>query len=190
MLACRGWQWSGSREDIREVEWLLLTTVAVTTTAEARERLAWDAVRWGIEGWHNARKRGGQIEQRQARTATRLTRCVTCSSVIAWRVVSAPMVARAAPDVPRAVLLDDAEWQGRYCRIHRVAIAPTNPPSLRQAVRWIAQVGGFQGRRGDGEPGSTVLWQGVQRLLDIAEMYRMMHQAPSATLDPSRLDSG
>ncbi len=172
------------------VAWVLLTTVAVTTTEEALERLAWDAVRWGIEGWQNVRKRGCQIEQRQLRTATRLTRCVTCSSVIAWRVVSATMVARAAPDVPCTVLLDDAAWQGRSCRIHRVAIAPTNPPSLRQAVRWIAQLGGFQGRRGDGEPGSTVLWQGFQRLLDIAEMYRMMHQAPSATLDPSRLDSG
>ncbi len=172
------------------VEWLLLTTVAVTTTEEALERLAWDAVRWGIEVWHKVLKSGCQIEQRQLRTATRLTRCVTFSSVIAWRVVSATMLARAVPDVPCTVLLDDAEWQGRYCRIHRVAIAPTNPPSLRQAVRWIAQLGGFQGRRGDGEPGITVMWQGFQRLLDIAEMYRMMHQAPSATLDPSRLDSG
>ncbi len=172
------------------VAWVRLTTVAVTTTAEALERLAWYAVRWGIEVWHNVLKRGCQIEQRQVRTATRLTRCVTFSSVIAWRVVSATMLARAAPDVPCTVLRDDAAWQGRSCRIHRVAIAPTNPPALRQAVRWIAQLGGFQGRRGDGEPGMRVMGPGVQRLLDIAAMDRMMHQTPSATLDPSRLDSG
>jgi hypothetical protein len=50
------------------------------------------------------------------------------------------------------VLLDEDEWKGLYCRIHRVAVAPSKPPTLRQAVRWIAQLGGFQGRKRDGEP--------------------------------------
>jgi hypothetical protein len=171
------------------VEWLLLTTVAVTTTEEALERLAWYAARWGIEVWHKVLKSGCQIERKQLGTATRLTRCVTFYSVIAWRVLYATMLARAVPDAPCTVLLDDAEWQGLYCRIHRVAIAPTKVPSLRQAVRWIAQLGGFQGRRGDGEPGIKVMWQGFQRLLDIAEMYRILHQAPVPPPDPALLES-
>jgi hypothetical protein len=83
------------------------------------------------------------------------------------------------------VLLDDAEWQGLYCSIHRVAIAPSKPPSLHQAVRWIAKLGGFQGRKGDGEPGVTVMWNGFQRLVDIADMYRIMHpDAVSRLLPP------
>jgi hypothetical protein len=167
------------------VEWLLLTTMALTTTDEALERLAWYALRWGIEVWHKVLKSGCQIEKVQLESAERLIRCLTLYSVIAWRIFYATMLARAVPDAPCTVLLDDAEWQGLYCSIHRVAIAPSKPPTLSQAVRWIAKLGGFQGRKGDGEPGVTVMWNGFQRLVDIADMYRIMHpDAVSRLLPP------
>lgn len=170
------------------VEWLLLTTLPITTTAEALERLAWYAARWGIEVWHKVLKSGCQIEHKQLGTAFRLTTCLTLYSVIAWRILYATMLARAVPDVPCTVLLDDDEWQGLYCRIHKVAIASAKPPSLRQAVRWIGQLGGFQGRKGDGEPGVKALWTGFQRLVDIAAMYRIMHQTPPVAPSPDLLD--
>ena len=157
------------------VEWLLLTTVPIITTKDALERLDWYALRWGIEVWHKVLKSGCQIEKVQLETADRLIRCLTLYSVIAWRIFYATMLARAVPDAPCTVLLDDDEWQGLYCRIHRVSIAPTKPPTLHHAVRWIATLGGFQGRKGDGYPGVTVMWNGFQRLLDVAEMYRIMH---------------
>jgi len=176
---------------VEAVEWLLLTTVPITSTDEALERLEWYAARWGIEVWHKVLKSGCRIEDRQLETAERLSRCLTLYSVIAWRILYATMLARAAPDVPCTVLLDEHEWQGLYCRIHRVAIAPAKPPSLRQAVRWIAQLGGFQGRKSDGEPGVTVLWKGFQHLVDIAAMYRIMRPAPSTpTRRTQNKDSG
>ena len=168
---------------VTPVEWLLLTTVPILTTDDALERLAWYAARWGIEVWHKVLKSGCRIEDRQLESADRLKRCLTLYSVIAWRIIYATMLARAAPDVPCTVLLDEQEWQGLYCRIHRVAIPPPTPPTLRQAVRWIAQLGGFQGRKHDGEPGVTVLWKGFQHLVDVAAMYRIMRPAP---LSPTR----
>ena len=48
---------------------------------------------------------------------------------------------------------------------------------LRQAVHWIGRLGGFLARRGDGEPGVTVLWKGFQHLTDLTTMYRIMIQA-------------
>ncbi len=164
---------------VEAVEWLLLTSVPISSTEDALERLEWYAARWGIEVWHKVLKSGCRIEDRQLETAERLIRCLTLYSVIAWRIVYATMLARAAPNVPCSVLLDDDEWQGLYCRIHRVALAPAKPPTLRQAVRWIAQLGGFLGRKRDGEPGVTVLWKGFQHLVDIAAMYRIMRPAPT-----------
>jgi hypothetical protein len=163
---------------VAAVEWLLLTTVPILTTADALERLDWYAARWGIEVWHKVLKSGCRIEGKQLETAARLTRCLTLYSVIAWRILYATMLARAAPNLPCTLLLDDEEWQGLYCRIHRVAVAPAKPPTLRQAVRWIAQLGGFLGRTRDGEPGVTVLWKGFQHLVDVAAMYRIMRPAP------------
>ena len=45
---------------------------------------------------------------------------------------------------------------------------PTNPPTLQEAVIMIASLGGFMGRKGDGYPGTTTVWRGLQRLEGIA----------------------
>ncbi|MBX7221087.1 MAG: hypothetical protein K1Y36_14155 [Blastocatellia bacterium] len=45
---------------------------------------------------------------------------------------------------------------------------------MRQSVRWIAQLGGFLARKGDGEPDVTTIWRGWQRLTDIAETWLVL----------------
>lgn len=153
------------------VEWLLLTTVPVHTTQEALQCLNWYACRWGIEVWHKVLKSGCRIEARQLETAERLKRCLALYAVIAWRVLYATMGSRNAPDVSCLALLNEAEWQALYCAIHNTTILPPTPPSLNQAVRWIAQLGGFQNRKGDGHPGVTVIWKGFMHLSDLTHMY-------------------
>ena len=160
-------------EGIEPVEWMLLTTMAVHDADEAKERLSWYAARWGIEVWHKVLKSGCQIESRQLTKADRLERCLALYSVIAWRILYATMLARAAPEVSCTALLEPQEWQGLYCRIHRVPMPIQQPPTLKQAIRWIAQLGGFLGRKGDGEPGVTVIWKGFQHLVDIAAMFKI-----------------
>jgi hypothetical protein len=160
------------------VEWLLLSTVPVHTTEDALQRLAWYACRWGIEVWHKVLKSGCRIEARQLETAERLKRCLTLYAVIAWRVLYATMLSRAAPDLSCLALLNEAEWQALYCAIHNTTILPPNPPSLNQAVRWIAQLGGFQNRKGDGHPGVTVIWKGFQHLSDLTYMYLVFRPQP------------
>jgi Transposase DNA-binding/Transposase Tn5 dimerisation domain len=159
---------------VETVEWLLLTTVPIETTADALERLDWYECRWGIEVWHKVLKSGCKIEARQLERAERLKRCLALYSVIAWRILYGTMLARAAPEAPCTVLLEDDEWQALSCAIHRTAQPPTDVPTIRTAVRWIGQLGGFLGRKGDGEPGVTVLWRGFQHLLDLTTMYRIM----------------
>ncbi len=153
------------------VEWLLLTTVPVQTAQDALQRLAWYACRWGIEVWHKVLKSGCRIEARQLETADRLKRCLTLYAVIAWRVLYATMLSRATPQLSCLALLNEPEWQALYCAIHHTTILPPTPPALNQAVRWIAQLGGFQNRKGDGHPGVTVIWKGFQHLSDLTYMY-------------------
>jgi len=162
------------------VEWLLLTTVPVLTTEDALQRLDWYACRWGIEVWHKVLKSGCRIEARQLETAERLKRCLTLYAVIAWRVLYATMLSRAAPDLSCLALLNEAEWQALYCAIHNTTILPPTPPSLNQAVRWIAQLGGFQNRKGDGYPGVTVIWKGFQHLSDLTYMYLVFRPRPTS----------
>lgn len=164
-------------ENVEPIEWLLLTTACVKTVQDALERIRWYAARWGIEVLHKVLKSGCKIEHRQFETAESIKRCLPVFSVIAWRILYATMLSRALPDAPCTALLDAEEWQALYCAIHQVPTPPDQPPPLRQAVRWIARLGGFLDRKGDGEPGVTVLWKGFQRLIDLTTMYRIMRPA-------------
>jgi Transposase Tn5 dimerisation domain len=156
------------------IEWLLLTTVAVETVDAAIERVQWYSCRWGIEVWHRILKSGCHLEARQFQKAARLHRALALYSVLAWRIFYATMLARAVPDAPCSVLLEPDEWQALSCAIHRVPIPPAEPPTLGQAVTWIAQLGGFVGRRRRDRPGPEVMWRGFQHLGDLTTMYCIM----------------
>ena len=161
------------------LEWLLLTTCPVpeADVDAALEYLAWYACRWGIEVFHKVLKSGCQIEAKQLETADRLRRCLALYSVVAWRLLYATLLARVLPDAPCTALLEPEEWQALYCITHATTHMPATPPALRDAVRWIARLGGFLGRTRDGEPGPTTLWRGFQRLYDHTAMYRVMIHA-------------
>jgi hypothetical protein len=62
---------------VEPIEWLWLTTVAVQTVADAIERVAWYACRWGMAVWHRMVKSGCRIAARQLGTGERLQRCLT-----------------------------------------------------------------------------------------------------------------
>jgi hypothetical protein len=86
------------------------------------------------------------------------------------------MLARTAPDLPCTVVLGKDEWQALYCNIKRVPEPIATPPSLAEAVLWIAKLGGFLARKGDGAPGLHVLWRGFQHLPHITDMFLIMRR--------------
>lgn len=95
--------------------------------------------------------------------------------IIAWRLLWLTHINRQLPEASCLTILGGHEWKALYTAIHRRATLPATPPTVRQVVRWIAQLGGFLGRKGDGEPGITTIWRGWSRLTDIAEMYRLLN---------------
>ena len=88
------------------------------------------------------------------------------------------MLSRALPDADATAILEPEEWQALYCRIHHTAVLPEEIPTLSQAVRWIAQLGGFVGRKSDGQPGVTVLWKGFMALTHLTAMYLILRPPP------------
>jgi len=158
---------AGPPEAVRPVEWLLLTTLAVTTPQEARRIVAHYALRWLIERFHYALKSGCRIEQSQLRDVARLKRLLALYAFVAWRLLWMTYAARQDDDRPCTVAFTDLEWRAAYAAHHRNQPLPTLPPSLREVVRWIARLGGYLNRRGDGPPGVKVLWRGLMRLHDI-----------------------
>ncbi len=167
--------------DQEPIEWMLLTSVPTETAQQACERLSWYARRWGIEIWHRALKGGCSIETRQLASLARLQRLLSVYAVIAWRIVYARMLARLDPDLPSTVLLCPHEWRALYCRIHQTSTPPATAPPLREAIRWIARLGGFLARKSDGEPGVQTLWRGFHQLTTLTEMFRIMNPDDHST---------
>lgn len=149
------------------VSWMLLTTVETATPEQALERLGWYAKRWGIEVFHRILKSGCRIEDRQLGTADRLQACLAFDLLIAWRIYWLTVQGEETPDVGCDVFLAEEEWKALYAYIFDRP-PPATPPTLREAIRMLAKLGGFLGRKGDGKPGPMVLWRGLTRLPDIA----------------------
>lgn len=160
------------------VQWMLLSTLPIASLEQALERLDWYCARWTIEVWHKVLKSGCRIESLQLGSAARLMRALALYSVLAWRLLYATMLSRTAPDVPASALLEPEEWQALYCAVHRTSTPCSMPPTLRQAVHWIAQLGGFIGRKSDGEPGPQTMWQGLQALSQLTKMFLIMRPPP------------
>jgi hypothetical protein len=160
------------------IEWLLLSSLPVTHLAEACERVQWYSCRWLVEIYHKVLKSGCRIESRQLETVFNLKRYLAVDGVVAWQLLYLTMLGRQLPDVPCTAVLEAQEWQALYCFTHQVATPPATPPSLQEALRWIAKLGGFLGRTGDGEPGVTTIWRGLQRLHDIATTWQLFHSHP------------
>jgi hypothetical protein len=131
---------------------MLLTTLPVTGLVDALERVQWYARRWGIEVFHRILKSGCQIEDRQLGTADRLEACLAIDAVVAWRIHYLTWLGRATPDPPCTVAFEADQWKAVIVFKTRKP-PPGQPPSLRQMIRSIAQLGGFLARKSDGEPG-------------------------------------
>ena len=164
-------------QGIEALDWMLLTTVPTDTLEAASERLDWYAKRWGIEIYHRTLKSGCQIENRQLGSADRLEACLAIDLVVAWRVMYLVLLGRELPEVPCTLYFDEMQWKALMVFTSRDPTPPSSPPTLREAVRRVAQLGGFLGRKSDGEPGAQSLWLGLQRLDDIAVTYSIL--APS-----------
>src|SRR5438552_8913721 len=162
-------------EGVTPLEWMLLTNVAVNNIEDALERIEWYCRRWCIELYHKVLKSGCRVEDCLLETAARLKRYLALMSVITWRLFWLTHINRQNPDASCTTILAEAEWQALYCRINKTTELPKQPPTVRQAVRWIAQLGGFLGRKNDGEPGITVIWRGWQRLTDIVATWLILH---------------
>jgi hypothetical protein len=157
------------------VHWVLLTSLPVQTVEQAQQITLWYSYRWLIERFHYVLKSGCKLEESQLRQEAALERLLAVYSLVAWKLLWLTYQARKTPDVPCTVALQPAQWQALYAFIHRTQTLPDTAPSLRQAVRWIGQLGGFLGRTGDGEPGVKVLWRGWTRLQDIVETWSIFH---------------
>ncbi len=161
------------------VEWLLHTHRPVREMKEALEVVRWYQMRWKVEMYFKTLKSACEVEEALLESADRLERWLAVLSVVAWWVFQLTHQARAMPDAPATVSLKSKEWQVLFLYKHRSKPKPIpeTPPSLRQCVHWIASLGGFMGRKSDGEPGALAVYRGWKRFEEIYEAWNVFESS-------------
>lgn len=149
------------------VEWLLFSTGAVPTAHEALRQLEWYSCRWLIEEYHKCLKSGCAMAQRQLASRQGLCALLGFLAIVAVRLLQLRTLSRTHPQAaaqaviePRLVAVLGAQLQLRSAAVAQLTV--------RQFWHGVARLGGFIGRRSDGEPGWQTLWRGWQRLQDMA----------------------
>jgi hypothetical protein len=158
---------------IEPLSWMLLTSLPVHSFEQAVEKLDWYTRRWGIEIFHKTLKSGCKVEERQLGGADSIQACLAIDMVVAWRVYHLAKLGRETPNVPCTVFFEEAEWKALLTFVTKQPVIDGEPPSLREATRMVASLGGFLGRKSDGEPGTKSLWLGLQRLDDITAAWKI-----------------
>lgn len=155
------------------VEWMLLTNLPVRSFDEAYEKVLWYCLRWRIEMYFKVLKSGFRVEACRLGYAARLVKYLTVMSIVAWRLFMITLIARTNPSTPCTKLLAEHEWRVLFLKVNRNKELPKKTPTIGEVVIWIARMGGFLARKGDGPPGTIALWRGWKRLADLTEGWNL-----------------
>ena len=149
---------------VEPIEWVLYTSLPVEDFEDAMTVVGYYEKRWIIEEWHKVLKTGLQVENRQLKTSHRLEAMMAVMSVAAVRLFQLKAEARTAPQRPAADVLPP-----RYVTMLKAArkLGPSLVLSVGRFFRELAMMGGFLGRRHDGDPGWITIWRGWDKLQTI-----------------------
>jgi hypothetical protein len=147
---------------VTPIEWVLVTSLSVKSFADAWRIIGYYEKRWLIEEWHKALKTGCRVTERQLQARNRLEALTGLLSVVAVRLLQLKSVARTEPNRPACDVVPQ-RWIDMLCRLRKHLAKKTESLSVREFYRELAKLGGFIGRKSDGEPGWITIWRGWQK---------------------------
>jgi DDE family transposase len=151
------------------IEWMLLTTHPIRTRADIRAVVDGYALRWKVEEFHRTWKRGRcRVEDTQLRSKQAVLKWATILASVATRAMRLTYQARETPDAPATEELTRFELDAIIALRQPKGIKLGHEPTLGQAVRWIADLGGYVGPW-NGPPGPKVIGRGLDDVLAAAK---------------------
>jgi hypothetical protein len=158
------------------VEWMLLTTHPIATRKEVLAIVRGYALRWRIEDFHRAWKSGlCRVEDTQLRSRAAIEKWATILASVATRALRLAHLARNDPHAPASSEFTPTELEALIALREPKGIGD-GVPTLEQAVRWLAELGGYTGPW-NGPPGPTAIGRGLHDLLVVARAFQTRDKA-------------
>jgi Transposase DNA-binding/Transposase DDE domain/Transposase Tn5 dimerisation domain len=144
-----------------QLEWLLITNLPVNDEEEALKIVGIYRKRWLIEDYHKVVKTGFRIEENQLKQASRIFALFGIIGILATQLLAMREHCRLFPAMPIETKVSK-NWVILIERLLTVKLK-----TVRDFWRSLARLGGFIGRKSDGEPGWQTIWKGYKRLQDM-----------------------
>jgi Transposase DNA-binding/Transposase DDE domain len=150
------------------VEWHLITTEPITTSAEIERIVDNYRARWAIEEYFKALKTGCSMEKRQLLDYESLCNALATFVPIAYKMLALRSAARDTPDETQSLALGADEVEVLRTRKPKmISVSPTS----RELLLAVASLGGHIKR--NGEPGWLTIMRGMEKLLVLTEGWRL-----------------
>lgn len=160
-------------QDREPISWMLLTNLAVSSIKKAKKIIQYYKQRWKIEVLHKIMKSGCSIELTRLLTNKRRFPFIALKSIIASRLLLITHYNKILPSEPASSILSPLELDALYSLKHNKKTHNTSY-SAANAIKWLAELGGYLSRSSDPLPGPTHVWRGWQKLQDSTKMMRIM----------------
>lgn len=153
------------------INWVLLTTLPVSSADEINEVLTGYCFRWLVELYFKTLKSGLHIEDMKYETLERYVRAFSMLAVVAWRVEYLKGATRHDGESPCTVYFSEDEWMAIMMFLTKRPVDPKSPPTMQAFGKSIAILGGYIDKKSQGPPGSKTLWRGMSRFSTIVEAF-------------------
>jgi hypothetical protein len=167
------------------LEWVLLTTEAITTFEEARKITRYYELRWRIEDFHKAWKSGTGVENQRMQSPENLEKMIVILSFSAIRLLQLKEYfehnefSLQAEDVCISCeeLLTEIEWKVLWKTVEKKEF-PLKTPSAAWAYQAIARLGGWSNSKRTGKAAWSTIWDGWFRLTERVEGCMLAQSLP------------
>lgn len=159
-------------QGVKPIRWVLMTSLPVDTYEDAWQVIEDYENRWLVEEYHKVLKTGCSVETHALRTADRLEPLIGLTSVIGIRLFQLKLIGRSQKEA-KAKTHVPAAWL-KCLKIVRPKLS-ISQMSVYTFFRELAKLGGFLGRKGDGEPGWQTVWHGYKKLQSLLDGMRLVN---------------
>jgi hypothetical protein len=161
------------------IDWMLLTNLPVETLEQSLRVVRLYSHRWRIEDFHRTWKSGRcNVEAMQLRSTAAATKWATILAAVAARTERLKHLARTRPNEPASVEFTEVEIRAlivlKRDQKKKNETIPDAMPTIADATRWIAELGGYTGKSSGGPPGSTTISRGLDQVLAAARLLHLL----------------
>ncbi|MBS0351038.1 MAG: hypothetical protein JSR33_07625 [Proteobacteria bacterium] len=132
---------------------------------------------WDIELFHKILKSGYQVESCGLSAAERPIRYLTVMSIISFRILFITYLQKYKDSMKADVVFTPDELTILSLWSNKVDKNISSPLSLVEAVKILAQKGGFFNRKSDKTPDFITIWRELKKLSECIDSCKMMTRA-------------